>query len=54
MIQIAFDGIGFGAMCGGLATLVTAIAGLVWACRRDPSGGGGQHGAERRSLPPTD
>ena len=38
MIHIAFDGIGFAGACGGVAAVITAIAGLVWAVRRHPGG----------------
>lgn len=40
MIQIAFDATAFGVMCGGIATVITSTAALVWAFRRDPRGGG--------------
>jgi hypothetical protein len=39
MIQIAFDATAFGVMCGGIATVITSTAALVWAFRRDPRGG---------------
>lgn len=38
MIAVAFDGAGFAAMCGGVAAIISALAALVWACRRDPKG----------------
>ncbi len=40
MIQIAFSATAFGVMCGGIATIITSTAALVWAFRRDPKGGG--------------
>ena len=37
MIQIAFDATAFGVMCGGIATIITSTAALVWAfqCQRN-------------------
>lgn len=56
MVQLAFDASGFGAMCAGLAAIITAMATLVWACRRDPKGGGGNDGvgSGQTRLPPAE
>lgn len=50
MVQIAFDGTAFAVMCGGVASVITATAALVWAFRRDPKGSGG--GGDYKRLPP--
>jgi hypothetical protein len=36
MIQLAFDATGVAALCGGLAAIIGAVGGLIWAIRRDP------------------
>lgn len=36
MIHLSIDAAG----CAGIAALITALATLVWAIRRDPKGGG--------------
>jgi|688.fasta_scaffold925327_2 hypothetical protein len=55
MVQIAFDGLGFAGACAGIAAVITAFAGLVWAIRRHPGGGSGSDNIPiRRRLPPAD
>lgn len=49
MIQISATD--FAAICGGIATIIAAVSGLVWAFRRDPRSGGT---SDVRRLPPSE
>jgi len=56
MIQVAFDAAGFTGVCTGIAAVIGSVSALVWACRRDPKGGGGNErfGSGHPRLPPAE
>jgi hypothetical protein len=51
MIQLAFDGAGFAAACGGVATIIASVGTVIWSVRRDPRGGSN---SEITRLPPSE
>lgn len=51
MIQLAIDGAGFAAACGGIATIIASIGTVIWAVRRDPRG---RNDSEITRLPPSE
>lgn len=36
MLQFSVNALGLVSLLGGMSSFITAIATLVWACRRDP------------------